>query len=43
LLKNLVARAATLSGFIAVAENEASIAAVNRCATQKQEQNRVFQ
>src|SRR5260370_22517944 len=41
-MNNLVARAAAFSGFIAVAENEGRIAAVNRCATQKQEQNRVF-
>ena len=43
LLKNSFAHAIAPSAAKAGTENKAFIAAVNRCATQKQDQNRVFQ
>jgi hypothetical protein len=43
LLKNSRGARQLLSAAEAVAENRAFIAAVNRCATQKQEQSHVFQ
>jgi hypothetical protein len=43
LLKNSWSAEQAPSAAKAVAENKPVIAAVNRCATQKQEQNRVFQ
>ena len=43
LLKNSWSGPQSPSAAKAVAENEPLIAAVNRCATQEQEQNRVFQ
>jgi hypothetical protein len=43
LLKNSVARRVAPSAAKAGTENKAFIAAVNCCATQKQDQNRVFQ
>jgi hypothetical protein len=43
LLKNSWRGPQSPSAAKAVAENKPIIAAVNRCATQKQEQNRVFQ
>jgi hypothetical protein len=43
LLKNSWSAPQPPSAAKAVAENKVVIAAVNRCATQKQEQNRVFQ
>jgi hypothetical protein len=43
LLKNSIARRVVPAAAKAGTENRALIAAVNRCATQKREQNRVFQ
>ncbi|MGA7560268.1 MAG: hypothetical protein WBW12_15215 [Terriglobales bacterium] len=43
LLKNSIARRVAPSAAKADNENKAFIAAVNRCATQRQDQNRVFQ
>jgi hypothetical protein len=43
LVKNSVARRVAPSAAKARTENRAFIAAVNRCATQKQDQNRLFQ
>jgi len=43
LLKNSIARRVVPPAAEAGTENTAFIAAVNRCATQKQDQNRVFQ
>jgi hypothetical protein len=42
-LKNKVARCVEPSAAKAGTDNKALIAAVNRCATQRQEQNLVFQ